>query len=84
MSKVRFVLRRAGVWELLKSEEMVSYLTEKAENVSAAASGMSGLDYAVSPYVGKRRANASVSAASYRAYRENLENNTLLKALGGG
>lgn len=32
-------------------------------------------------YVGKRRANAMVYADSYQAKKDNMKNNTLLKAL---
>lgn len=80
MSKVRFELNRAGVRELMQSPEMVSVCTQYANAVRARA----GDGYEVSSYVGKNRANASVIATTYEARRDNYENNTLLKALGGG
>lgn len=78
MSKVRFELNRNGVRELMQSNEMQQILRSKAEQVKSAA----GEDYEVTSYVGKNRANASVKVTSNAAYKDNLEHNTLLKALG--
>lgn len=77
MSKFKFILNRQGVSQLLKGEEMLGLLKTHAESVRTKA----GEGYEVSTYVGKSRANASVKVADSRSYRDNLKNNTLLKAL---
>ena len=77
MSKVKFELNRAGVRELLKSHEMMQI----CEGYANKAQSQIGNGYTVSTYVGKNRVNASVSAQTYEARRENSENNTILKAV---
>lgn len=79
MSKVKFELDRAGVRELLRSPEAASVCRSYAENVK----GRAGEGYEVTTYTGRNRANASVHAETYEARRDNYDNNTLLKALGG-
>lgn len=80
MSKGKFKLNRSGVRELMKSSEMLDICTEYAENVRNRA----GEGYEVSQHIGKNRVNASVIAATRSAVQDNYDNNTLLKALGGG
>ena len=83
MSSKPFKLESAGVKELLKSAEIQSQLTEYATRVKQIANGSSSFGgYDSDIYVGKNRANASVFAMQQRAKKDNLENNTLLKALG--
>lgn len=77
--KVEIELISAGVRELLQSDEIREYCEELAQGVASRA----GDGYEVDSMVGKTRANASVYAATKEANRDNLENNTLLKALGG-
>lgn len=79
MSKMKVVLNRDGVRALLKSEEMTQICREKAEN----AQGKLGAGYEITTHIGKNRCNASVKAVSEQAKRENMENNTILKAIGG-
>lgn len=79
MSNVKIELNSAGIQELLKSPEIKGYCEELAHGVASRA----GSGYEVDSMVGKTRANAMVKAATFKAYRDNLENNTLLKALGG-
>lgn len=79
MSKVKFELDRAGVRELLRSPEAASVCRSYAENVK----GRAGEGYEVTTYTGRNRANASVHAETYEARKDNYDNNTLLKALGG-
>lgn len=74
---VRFELNRAGVAALMKSGEMQGVLDGYANR----ALGRLGGGYAKSSYVGKTRANVSVSAESLEAKRENLKNNTILRSL---
>lgn len=80
MSKVKFVLNRAGVRELLRSSAAEAVCESYANEIRARA----GDGYEVTTYVGKNRVNASVYAATYEARLDNYENNTLLKARGGG
>lgn len=80
MSKVKFELNRAGVRELLKSQEMGAICRDHAVGVQ----GRAGAGYEVTTYTGRNRVNASVHAETYEARKDNYENNTLLKALGGG
>ncbi len=77
MSKSGFKLNRGAVAELMKSAPMQKILTEKASAVRARC----GDGYEQDIYVGQNRANAMVSATTYRAKKDNLENNTLLKAV---
>jgi len=77
MSKFKFVLNRAGVRELMKSEEMQSILKDKANN----ALNSLGEGYKSDTHVGKNRANAMVYADTYQAKKDNLKNNSILKAV---
>ena len=61
----------------MKSAEMQHVLEEKATAIRNRA----GDGYKQDTYVGKTRANAMVYADSYKAKRENMKNNTLLKAV---
>ncbi len=79
MSKVKFVLNRAGVRQLMQSEEMQAILNEKSSN----ALNQLGDGYKSDIYIGKNRANAMVWADSIKAKRDNLKNNTILKAVRG-
>ncbi len=47
------------------------------------AMGSLGAGYEVSPHTGKNRVNGQVTAETYAARRDNLENNSILKALRG-
>lgn len=77
MAKNKFKLNYSGVGQLLKSAEMQGVLTEKATAIKNRA----GEGYAQDVYVGKTRVNAMVYADSYKAKRDNMKNNTLLKAV---
>lgn len=78
-SRYRFELNRKGISELMKSEEMQTVLKQYANSVQ----GYAGEGYTVSVYRnGRTRSNASVHAETREARKDNLENNTLLKALG--
>lgn len=77
MSKMRFKLDRSGVRELLRSGEMMAICQEHASQIA----GRAGAGYETSTYTGVNRVNASVRAATAEAARDNLENNTLLKAV---
>lgn len=77
MSKFKFVLNRAGVRELMKSAEMQGILKGKADG----ALNSLGEGYKSDTYVGKNRANTMVYADTYQAKKDNLENNSILKAV---
>ena len=77
MGKVKFVLNKSGVRELLRSEEMMGLCQEYAQGIQERA----GDGYESDTYVGKNRVNAMVFASTSKAKRDNLENNTLLKAV---
>ena len=80
MSSIKIKLNRSGVRELLRSDEMLGVCCWYA----AAAQGRLGAGYEVSTHTGKNRVNASVSAVTEEAKRENAANNSILKAVGGG
>lgn len=74
---VKFELNYNGVGQLLKSPEMVSVLTDAASQIKNRA----GDGYSV--HIGPHRANVSVRTETEEAIQENLDNNTLLKAVRG-
>lgn len=71
--KVKVVLNRAGVRELLLSDEMMSACRSAAETVR----GNYGSDTELSEYKGRNRVNVSVIAD----YEQASTNNELLKAV---
>ncbi|MGH1772125.1 MULTISPECIES: hypothetical protein [Enterococcus] len=77
MAKMKFKLNRSGVASLMKSNQMQGVLEEKATGVRNRA----GEGYKQDIYVGKTRANAMVYADTYQAKKDNMKNNTLLKAV---
>ena len=79
MAKTKIVLNRSGVRALLQSDEMKAICEECANQ----ALGKLGDGYTVTTMTGKTRVNASIYAESSDAKRENMENNTILKALRG-
>ena len=79
MAKTRIILNKSGVRALLQSDEMKAICEEHANR----AIGKLGDGYTVTTMTGKTRVNASIYAESSDAKRENMENNTILKALRG-
>lgn len=79
MAKVRFELNREGVRELLRSKEMMDVCQEYANN----ALGKLGDGYEVTTHTGTNRVNAQVAAVTYSAKKENLSDNTIIKAVFG-
>lgn len=76
--KVKIILNRSGVRELLRSDEAKEVCKSYADKaVSKLGSG-----YEVSTYTGKNRVNASVKAESVKAKQENAKTNSILKAVG--
>lgn len=77
MSRVRFELNKKGVSELLKGTEMQGVL----HGYAADAQSRLGDGYEINEFIGHDRARAHVQASSEKAIRENLEKNTVLKAV---
>ncbi len=77
MAKVKFELNREGVRELMLSAEMQSGL----ESIANGALGRLGDGYSVNTHRGRNRVNVEVQADTFQARRENMEDNTILKAV---
>lgn len=78
MSKVKIELDSQGIQSLLKSSEVSNFI----EGIADEKLRTLGPGYEKSVYVGTNRVNVSVYAESVKAAADNLQNNTLLKALG--
>lgn len=79
MSKYRIELNYAGVGELLHSKEIEGEVKRIANQVAAKA----GDGYATDVYQAGTRVIASVYTETEEAMKDNLDSNTLLKAVGG-
>lgn len=77
MANVKVKLNTKGVKELLRSSEMMAACREQADK----ALNKLGDGYEVTTHTGTTRVNASIGTASYDAMRDNMENNSILKAL---
>lgn len=77
--KVEIKLNSAGVRELLRSAEMRNICLGHAQAIA----GRAGSGYATDTMTGTNRVNASVFQATVEATRDNMKNNTLLKAVKG-
>lgn len=75
----KFTLDRAGVRKLMKSDEMLNCVKSYADD----AVNSLGEGYEVNTRRGKTRVNAEIKAVSYKAKRDNLTKNTILKAVFG-
>ena len=82
--KVKVTLNIPGVVALRLSPEVTSICESVAR--SKIFNKLPDGQYEVSAPVpgGKRRAHVSIKTATPEAYQDNLQNNTLLKAMGGG
>ncbi len=80
MADAKFKLNLSGLNELMKSAEMQAVLNSAASQIANAA----GDGYEVeSAHPISFVSIAAVHARTFKARRENSENNTLLKAAGG-
>ena len=79
MGNIKVELNSEGVRDLMKSAEMMSICKEYANS----ALGRLGGGYEVNTYNGQTRCNAEVAAVSFKAKRENLKNNSIIKAVWG-
>lgn len=77
MSRTKVKLLYKGFNELRKSPEMRAAVEAEAQRIAAAA----GEGYETDLKEFPSRAVASVATATPKAMRDNLENNTLLKAV---
>lgn len=76
---VKIKLNDAGVKELLKSPEMVGHCRTLAEQVLARC----GEGYVMEERNYPERSGYAVRTDTRAAYKDNYDNNTLLRALGG-
>lgn len=74
---VKFKLNKAGVRELLKSPEIAAECAKHAEATASAA----GDGYVVEPRNYPERSGYAVRADTFKARKDNFDNNTLLKSL---
>lgn len=79
MGNVKIKLNDAGVKELLRSAEMQQVCRECAERVLARA----GDGYVIEPRNYPERSGYAVKAETRQAYKDNYQNNTLIRALNG-
>ena len=79
MANVEIKLNTAGVRELLKSKE----IQDECRKVAQQIQGRVGDGYVVEDRNYHERSGAAVRVDSPSAYRDNLKNNTLLKAVQG-
>ena len=77
MSDIKFKLNRAGVAELMKSAPMQNVRAQYASDIQSRC----GDGYVKDIHVGKNRANEMVSPKNNKAKKDNMKNNTLLKAV---
>ena len=77
----KFVLDKKGVGELLRSEEIQSVLNAYGQQVQINTGNAE--DYQTQVSVGKVRTNVVIRCINSTSLKDNLKNNTLLKALGG-
>ena len=84
--KLKVKLNLAGVNELMKREELQTMMQSLGEQIASRAEGMSAdpkAEYEAKTKTLNWIAVTNVRAANHEAFVENLENNTLLKAMGG-
>ncbi len=80
---VDFKINKAGFVELFRSEGMKRFVEENGSEIARRASAISGEDYGHDTHLAEKTAICSVYPNSKEAAKDNLENNTLLKASSG-
>lgn len=80
MSSFKFELNSAGVRELLKASGVVG----ECAKLASAAYGRLGDGYVMEPRNYRDRYGYAIYPSTRAAEKDNLENNSLLKAVGGG
>lgn len=76
---VRVKLKKKGVKELLRSDEMRNVCAQRAQNAMAHL----GPGYETNTYVGKTRANAGIRAKTRQARSDALKNGSIWRAVFG-
>lgn len=82
--KFRVELNLPGVNELMKRQELQDYMQSLGEQVASRAEGMAlnpNAEYEAKTKTLNWIAVTNIRAVNHEAFEENLENNTLLKAL---
>lgn len=79
MSKVEVKIDSKGARDLMRSEEVM----QLCESYANDAMSKLGNGYLLTSYIGKNRLNVSIKAMTREARRDQYENNTILKAIGG-
>lgn len=79
MANLKVELNHEGIRDMLRSPEAKAICEKQAKDVQSRL----GEGYVVSSYTGEGRVNASVLAESDKAKRDNMKNNTILKAMRG-
>ena len=74
---LRIDINDAGLQALMKSPEMDSFLKENAARIAGAC----GKGYDYNALMGRKRATARVFTETRAAARDNMQNNTILKAV---
>ena len=77
--KVRVVLNKRGVRDLLKGEDMRQVCADHANKTLAKL----GTGYETDTHTGKPRSTAMIRASSAQARRDARQNNTIWKAVKG-
>ena len=77
MSKVKIVLNKAAVRQILKSAEAQEICMDKARAIAQRA----GSDYEAGARNYPERSGAAVYPANAEGYYDNLKNNTLLRSM---
>ena len=82
MSSVRFELDINGLRELMKSGPMQEALQEAGKAVAGQGQAMSGEEYTHRIVQGEWVSICQVFPVGYAGYKDSVDNNTALKALG--
>lgn len=77
MAKVKIVLNKEGVKQLLRSQEAGAICMEHANRIRESA----GQDYAAEARHYPERTGAAVFPANADGYFDNMKNNTLLRSM---
>lgn len=80
MARVRTVLNRRALRELLRSDEVVSNLRPRGERIAAAA----GTGHQVQTYKGRNRARVTVRTETFRAMQREASRRSLTRAFNAG
>lgn len=79
MVKIKIQLNLDGLFELMNSPE----ITETLEELGNTAMSRLGEGYEISTFHGATRANVGIRAATQGTWQDQLENNTIMKAVFG-